>query len=383
MNSLKLIFAQSKHFAPALVFASLNVVFGTWAIYIPSIKAKLEINEGQLGLAIFYMALGTLTMIVLAPKIINRFGVGKATAYGIFIFLFSFIIPFIAEQYSWLCVGMYIVGACSGFTDVAMNALVTEIEKNDNVHIMSANHGFFSLGGFLGAGIGGFFLPKELMPINHLLVVIAILLVLNIIFVSKYINVSSIKFDETPFQFKKLKPLFVIAIIAFFIMASEGAIVDWSALYLEKVSLAELSWIGLGYTVFSGTMAFGRFLGDDISIRFGSRSLILVGLLFGILGFGCVLLVEPILAIAGFGLVGLGLSVIIPELFRMAGKIEGIASSVSISFISGIGFMGFLVGPVLLGFLAELASLKLSFLALLGFIVFSFFAAINLKIKGR
>ena len=99
MNSLKLIFTQSKHFAPALVFASLNVVFGTWAIYIPSIKAKLEINEGQLGLAIFYMALGTLTMIVLAPKIINRFGVGKATAYGIFIFLFSFIIPFIAEQY--------------------------------------------------------------------------------------------------------------------------------------------------------------------------------------------------------------------------------------------------------------------------------------------
>lgn len=379
MNSLKLIFIKGEYFAPALVFATLNVIFGTWAIYIPRIKAKLEIDEGQLGLAIFYMALGTITMVLLAPKIINRFGVGKATAYGVLIFLISFIIPFMAGDYLWFCIGMYIVGACSGFTDVTMNALVTEIEKKDKIHIMSANHGFFSLGGFLGAGVGGFFLPKELLPINHLLVVIGILMVLNIVFVSKYVNVTSAKFEDNPFRLKKFKPLIVLAIIAFFIMASEGAIVDWSALYLEKVSLAKLSWIGLGYTVFSATMALGRFLGDEISLKFGSRLLILVGLLFGILGFGCILLVKPIYVITGFGFVGLGLSVIIPELFRMAGRTQDIASSISISFISGVGFMGFLVGPVLLGFLAEMSSLKLSFLALLGFILVSFILALIIK----
>ena len=162
-------------------------------------------------------------------------------------------------------------------------------------------------------------------------------------------------------------------------MASEGAIVDWSALYLKNISLAKASWIGLGFTVFSATMAFGRFVGDGLSIQFGSKVLILVGLILSMIGFVCVLWVQPLIAVFGFGLVGLGLSVIIPELFRLGGKTPHIDASISISFISGVGFFGFLVGPVLLGFLAEISSLKLSFFALLIFIIISFFAALTLK----
>ena len=162
-------------------------------------------------------------------------------------------------------------------------------------------------------------------------------------------------------------------------MASEGAIVDWSALYLEKVSIAKIGWIGLGYTAFSATMALGRFLGDAISSKFGSRVLILIGSLLGIMGFGLILMVQPIIAIAGFALVGFGLSVIIPELFRLAGKTEGVESSQGISFISGVGFFGFLIGPVLLGFLADVYSLKLSFLALLFFISVSLLLSFKLK----
>jgi len=379
MNSLKLILTRRHYFGPALVFATLNVLFGTWAIYIPTIKTKLGIDEGDLGFAIFFMALGTLVLITLAPKIIKYIGVGKATAFGIFIFLFSFIIPFSADQYVWFCAGLFIVGAFSGFTDVAMNALVTEIEKKDNVHIMSANHGFFSLGGFLSAGIGGFLLPLKIVPLNHLLFVIGILLVLNIIFVSSYYKISTVILSDNGFRLKNLRPLVVIGAIAFFIMASEGAIVDWSALYMEKVSLAKLSLLGLGYTVFSVTMAIGRFFGDSISHKFGSKLLILVGLFIAAIGFGSILLVNPIVVIIGFGMVGLGLSVVIPELFRIGGKVNGIEPSLGISFISGIGFMGFLVGPVLLGFLAHISSLKLSFLALFGFIIVSILLALNIK----
>ena len=162
-------------------------------------------------------------------------------------------------------------------------------------------------------------------------------------------------------------------------MSTEGAIVDWSALYLEKVSLAKLSWLGLGYTVFSATMALGRFFGDAISKRFGSKSLILGGIFIASLGFVCILLVSPIVALFGFGLVGIGLSVVIPEIFRLAGTFKGLNASLGISFVSGIGFLGFLVGPVLLGFLAELSSLKLSFIALLVFVVISFITALTLK----
>ncbi len=379
MKSLHLILSNPRYFAPAFVFATLNIVIGTWAIYIPTIKSKLAIDEGELGIALFCMALGTLTMIFFAPKIIGRFGVGRVTAYGVFIFLFTFIIPFTTNDYVEFCIGMYIVGAFSGFTDVAMNTLVTEIEKQDAIHIMSANHGFFSLGGFIGAGVGSFFLPMEIVPLHHLLVVIGILLLANLIIVKYYVHISSNNKEATTFNIKNFKPLLVLAFIAFFVMACEGAIVDWSALYLEEVSLADLSWVGLGFTVFSIAMAVARFLGDDVSRKFGAKSLIIGGSLVGSLGFTFVLLIEPLFTIIGFGLVGLGLSVIIPELFRLGGKTEGVESSQGISFVSGIGFFGFLIGPVLLGFLADVSSLKLSFFFLLGFVFISFLLALRLK----
>ncbi|NNC70553.1 MAG: MFS transporter [Flavobacteriaceae bacterium] len=379
MEALKLIFSNGRYFAPAFVFASLNILIGTWAIYIPKIKSKLGIDEGQLGVAIFCMALGTLMLIALAPKIMERFGVGKATAWGVFIAIFTFIIPFTTNEYSWLCIGMFVVGALFGFTDVAMNTLVTELEKEDDVHIMSANHGFFSLGGLISGGIGGFFLSETSVPIYHLLVVITIILIVNLFFVGYYYSIKTEADDNQNFRIKNFKPLFALALIAFFVMASEGAIVDWSALYLEKVSLANFSWIGLGFTAFSATMALGRFFGDSISKNFGSKTIILAGSIIGTFGFTSILLVHPIIAIVGFGLVGLGLSVIIPELFRLAGKTDGLPSSQSISFISGMGFFGFLVGPVVLGFLADISSLKLSFFALLTFICISFLLAIRLK----
>lgn len=379
MNSLRLILSDSRYFGPALVFATINVLYGTWAIYIPTIKEKLKIDEGQLGIAIFCMALGTLTMVLLAPLLINKLGVGRATGYGIFIFLFTLIIPFIATSYAVLCIGMYLFGATSGFTDIAMNTLVTELEKEDGVSIMSANHGFFSIGGFFGAGIGGLFIQNVDNPISHLLVVVLIMLALNFLFVTHYFRIKGASDETSSFNLKNFMPLIGLGLIAFFVMASEGAIVDWSALYLEKVSKADISMIGLGYTVFSVTMALGRFFADEISSRYGSKELIVIGSLIGSLGFGAVLMVSPIIAIIGFGLVGLGLSVIVPELLRLGGKTKGIETSQSISFISGIGFLGFLVGPVLLGFLADISTLKLSFIALFCFTAVSMLIALSLQ----
>ncbi len=379
MKALQLIFSKGRYFAPAFVFATLNILIGTWAIYIPRIKAHLAIDEGELGVAIFCMAIGTLLFISIAPYVMARIGVGRATAFGVLLFIFTFIIPFTTNSYPWLCVGLFISGAFSGFTDVAMNTLVTEIEKNDKLHIMSVNHGFFSLGGLLSGGIGGYFLSDSITPINHLLVVMGVVLLVNLILMKYYINIVANNEEQGGFSLKKLTPLIGLGIISFLVMASEGAIVDWSALYLEKISKAPLGWLGLGFTAFSGTMALGRFFGDAISLRLGSKTIILLGSVVAILGFTTVLLEDPVWVISGFGLVGLGLSVIIPELFRLGGKTEGVPSGQGISFISGIGFFGFLLGPVLLGFLAEYSSLKLSFIALLGFTITCFLIGLQLK----
>lgn len=380
MDSLLLILSKRRYFAPALVFMSINVLLGTWAIYIPTIKYKLGIDEADLGIAIFFMALGTLTMLLIAPLIINKIGVGKATALGIFIFLFTLIIPFIANSLFVLCFGMYLFGATSGFTDIAMNTLVTQIEDEDGISIMSANHGFFSIGGFFGAGIGGLFLELVNSSLLYLLIVITIMVLLNMNFVSAYYNIKTHQAEEKrSFNWNYFLPLLTLGLIGFFVMACEGAIVDWSALYLETVSLASISLIGLGYTAFSITMALGRFLGDTISALYGSKQLLLLGCVIALIGFGSILFVKPILAIIGFGLVGLGLSVVVPELFRIAGRVNNIETSQGISFIAGSGFFGFLIGPVVLGFLADFSSLKLSFIALFCFVLISLLLSLGLK----
>lgn len=381
MNSLMLILSRKKYLAPALLFATLNVFFGTWAIYIPTIIKKIGIDEAELGFALLFFGLGTFLMLIVAPALIKRLGVGRASAYGIFILGLVFLFPFTANSYMQLCVSLFLVGMAGGFTDIAINTLVTEIEKEENVHIMSASHGFFSLGGMLSAGIGSLFLPYVAQPLYHMLILVVLLTIINSCLVLNYITINTKKIDGIPFNLKYFLPLTGLIIIGFFIMAAEGAIIDWSALYLKKVSMAKESFIGMGYFAFSFTMALGRFFGDGISVRYGSKKIILLGCITAVIGFSAVLMVRPFLAIVGFGLVGLGFSVIVPELFRIGGKMKNINSAEGISLISGSGFLGFLVGPVLLGYLAKISSLRLSIFALLFFTLISFLTAFTLKKK--
>ncbi|WP_220399456.1 MFS transporter [Galbibacter sp. BG1] len=157
-----------------------------------------------------------------------------------------------------------------------------------------------------------------------------------------------------------------MSVIGFLILASEGAIADWSSLYLETVTLTSSTILmGLGYTIFSATMTLGRFFGDSVSSKYGALKIINVGVGIAIFGYALILVANTSLALVGFGFVGLGFSVIIPELFRLAGKVDGVEPAKGISFIAGISYVGFLSGPVILGFLADLSSLRLSFMALL------------------
>jgi len=149
-------------------------------------------------------------------------------------------------------------------------------------------------------------------------------------------------------------------------MGGEGAIIDWSGLYLKEISLAPEALWGLGFLAFSITMTTGRFLGDSISQRIGSVKIVALGSAIAILGYVAVLSSQTYLAIFGFALIGLGFSVIIPELFRIGGNVKGIESSQGVAFIAGTGYLGFLTAPPILGFLADSSSLSLSFVVLLG-----------------
>ena len=363
MKSLRLILTNANYFGPSWVFASLNILFGTWAIYIPQVKESLAIDNSELGFAIFFLSLGVFIVFPFASGLVNRLGVGKATFYGVLLSCAAAMLPLLAPSYYTLMGALFLFGASNGFTDIAMNTLVTEVEKKDEVKFMSAAHGFFSLGGVL-AGIGSFLIGPIGNPLLHMGLAVALVLIVNLIFYKKYLNVTAALVENEEFSLKLFKPLLLLGLISFVAMGSEGAIVDWSGLYLKEVSIAPEALWGAGFLGFQITMTLGRFLGDAVSERLGSVKMIAVGTILALIGYVLVLSESTYLAIAGFAMGGLGFSVMIPEVFRIGGNVKGVDSSKGIAFIAGAGYVGFLCAPPILGFLAETSSLKTSFVVL-------------------
>ena len=386
MNSLKLILTNKRYFSVVWVFCSLNIMIGTWVLYIPNVKANLNLNDAQIGFALFCVALGIISFLPLVPLLIKKIGLGKLTFLGIVIFALAFTLPVFVTSYVALCISLFIVGVFSGITDIAMNALVSEIEKRDNINIMSSAHGFFSLGGVIGASIGSILIGVINVPFYHMVLIAAAIIIVNLLLFKHYFHMdeSIEKKVGNSFSFKVLKPVIPVALIALVIMSSEGAIEHWSSIYLlEIVNIQNTTLSGIGFLVFSIMMTIGRFFGDGISAKIGSIKIIFLGSIFAILGYCCVLTTNFIVTSIGFAVIGLGLSVIIPEVFRIAGKIEGVKASVGISMVSGIGFGGFLLGPVVLGYISNTFNLKISFLTLLLLTVIVALITINLMFKAR
>ncbi|MFZ9002634.1 MAG: MFS transporter [Bacteroidetes bacterium] len=373
MKSLRLILSNPRYFAPAWVFASLNIWFGTWAIYIPTVKEHLGIDKAKLGFAIFFLSLGIFTIFPVAARIVNYLGVGRATWYGVVGCSIFALFPLIAPNYYALMAALFFFGAMNGLTDIAMNTLVTEIEKEDGKKFMSAAHGFFSLGGVL-AGLGSFLIVPVGSPAFHMLGVILMVFAINLRFRKHYLGITAAPVEKEGFSLKLFRPLFLLGLVSFIVMGGEGAIVDWSGLYLREISKAPEFLIGAGFLAFSSTMTLGRFLGDGISARIGSVRIVAMGSLIAIAGYLSVLSTETHMALLGFALIGLGFSVIIPELFRIGGNIQGVDSSQGVAFIAGTGYSGFLLAPPVLGYLGEHFRLTTTFGVLLACAVLVFLA---------
>jgi len=380
MKSLRLILSNPRYFGPAWVFASLNILFGTWAIYIPTVKEALQIDKSELGIAIFFLSLGVFTVFPIASTIINRVGVGKATWYGVLCSCVAAMLPLLAPSYYTLMAALFLFGASNGFTDIAMNTLVTEVEKKDEAKFMSAAHGFFSLGGVL-AGLGSFLIGPLENPVLHMGIAVGLVLVVNLIFCKKFMNVVAAPIEKEAFSLKLFKPFLLLGLISFIAMGSEGAIVDWSGLYLKEISIAPEALWGAGFLGFQITMTLGRFLGDGISAKVGSIKMVAFGTLLVLGGYALVLSTTMYMAIIGFALTGLGFSVMVPEVFRIGGNVKGFESSQGISFIAGSGYAGFLCAPPILGQIADNTSLLTCFWVLLCCALFILGATLVLQNK--
>ena len=382
MSSLGLILSNRRYWAPAYAFMCLNLIYGTWAVYIPTIKEGIGINKSELGLAIFAMALGNFFILTLAPKINDILGYGRSTKLGLLALCVFGVGPYLAHSYIALCVTLFLVGAAQGFLDVSMNATVSQIEKDDKVTLMAAMHGFFSLGGVV-AGLGTFLIPIFNAPLIHSLLIVLLIAIPNYSLSKQYESVTApiTKGNKRPSN--ALRPLILLGIISLVAMGSEGAIVDWSGLYLEEIVKVNTAWIGAGFLVFSITMTLGRFLGDGLSTRLGSEKVLILGILTSIIGYLGVLTTDSIISVIGFAIIGAGFSVLVPELFRMAGKQDQIPSSKAIAIVAGFGYSGFLTAPVILGITAETYGLTTSYYGLTIAAILIGLLSIYLSIKKK
>ena len=370
MNSLRLLLTHRRYFAPAWVFASLNIVVGTWVLYLPAVRDRLGLTEAEIGLALFCFSAGLLSMIPFAARLLAAVGLGRGTFLALVGFATAMCLPVQMPTYLSLCGALYVAGLLVSLLDIGMNALVSEIEQEDDQNFMAAAHGFFSMGGVIGAGAGSVLLPYVAAPAYHFYGVLGFIVLTNGLLAASYLGHRGKRraADDAGGKFKLslLRPLLGLTVLSTIVMGSEGAVEHWSKLYLlDVVRVADDAVAGYGFVAFSAMMMVGRFLGDAISARVGSFRLIVGGTLLAAGGFGLTLVASFTFAMLGFALVGLGFSVIIPELFRVAGKTRGINPAEGIALVAGMGYVGFIASPALLGFIADWRSLWFSFLALM------------------
>jgi MFS family permease len=370
MNSLKLILNRKAYFAPSWVFASINIMVGTWVLYLPHIKAKFALSDAEIGTALFFSSLGLIVSLPIVPRINKKFSEGRSTQIGIVLLALAFNLPLLAPTYAVLCASLLIIGILSGFTDISMNSVVSLTEERDGQNFMSAAHGFFSLGGFIGGGIGSLVIAQHLDPAWHMAIITVGIVISNLILSKHYVPIKDRTYLTTASKaskskvFQRILPVIGLSMAAFIVMMNEGAVEHWSTLYLFEVVQLNRNTATLGFVMFSLTMTLGRFLGDGMSQKIGSVKTLAYGFIVAVISYGLILSTVKILSIGGFALLGFGLSVIVPELVRLAGRNKQINASQAIASVTGIGYVGFLTGPIILGYLAHWTNLSASYIFL-------------------
>jgi MFS family permease len=276
-------------------------------------------------------------------------------------FCFSLVLPGLAVNAPSLAAALFAFGASAAAMDVSMNAQGVEVEKRLGKPTMSRFHGMFSLGGMVGAGIGGIFAARYIPPVIHF-GVSALVYVLAIIVVAPLLlpTHDGVQANRDRVSLRRIpRALLALSAIGFCILLSEGAMADWTAVYLRQVLNAGSGIAAAGYSVFSAAMATFRFLGDLITSRLGPARTVRTGGLVAACGMMWALSAPSAAwAMPGFAAAGAGFSVIIPLVFGGGGRVQSVSPGAGIATVTGIGYIGFIVGPPAIGFASQVFTLR-------------------------
>jgi MFS family permease len=343
------------------VFLANGFGIGAWAVEVPRIKESLSLSDTSLGIALFAFALGAIVAMPLAGQLAPRFGSGRATALLGAAFVVALPLPAFAPNLATLFIALLALGAANGALDVSMNGHASTIETQWKSPIMSSFHASWSAGGLLGAATGAMLQKGGIGAIGGLVlpdVFIAALIVAAAVLALRDLGPRAAA-ASNGFAWPSAGVM-KLAMLAFLCMMVEGAVADWSAVYLRSALNEEASVAAVGYSAFAFSMAACRLVGDVSVRRFGSSKVVGLGGLLAVAGFALVLSLPTVFtACAGFAMVGVGLANIVPVIFSAAGR-STVTPAVGVSMAATAGYAGFLIGPPLIGFGAGLLGLRLA-----------------------
>jgi MFS family permease len=343
----------------SVLFLVHGLVFSSWVSRIPAVQAHLGLRPSELGLALLGLAAGSIVSMVIAGILMPRVGTGLVAAVSSVMFCIALALPAIARNAAGLGITLVLLGLAAGAMDVSMNAQGVAVEERYGRSLMSSFHALFSVGGMAGAGIGGAVASLGIDPSIHLAGAGVVCLALVAGAIRNLVPHDHHSFGSRPTAARITKRLVALAVVAFCFYLSEGAVADWSGIYLRKNLGANPGIAALGYAVFSALMALGRLTGDALIDRFGRLRLMRAGSAVAAAGFGLALVFRWIpTALIGFGLTGAGCAIIVPIVFALAGRIRDLPAGAALTVVTGAGYLGLLAGPPCIGFLADAAGLR-------------------------
>lgn len=359
------------------VFLANGMGYGLWAAHMPVLRDALSLGEAALSLILMLVAVGALLGMPLAGWLGGRIGTHRATRLFLPAALGSVVLPILlavflpesAPRLTVVAISAILFGIGNGALDVAMNAQASTVEKTLGYPMLSSCHGFFSLGGLLGSGLGGGLILIDFGRGDGMAAVLLLLFIL-LVWPARFLLPTAAEAEDKK-RFPFTGAVVALGALAFGCFMVEGAVADWSALLLTTTLPpgASVGWAAAGYTAYSLAMATCRFAGDRIVGRFGPvRTLAVSGLAISV---GLLIAVTaPVLPLgaAGFVLVGLGAANVVPVLFRASANLPGISPSAGVAAAATLGYAGFLLGPPLIGWGAAQSSLNIALgvLAIMG-----------------
>jgi MFS family permease len=343
----------------AAAFFVNGAVFGVWATQIPLAKERLALDPAVLGVLLLILGGGGVSAMAASGYLIRRFGTATIMRWSGAFFCALLPLTATASSVPLLAIILFLFGASGGSMDVSMNAHAAGVERQAGKAYMSSFHGMWSIGGLIGAALGSLslgFLSGAAQAFCAAVVLGAILAVAQTRFGQRAAPTEA-------HAGRSLKPegtAIIIGLLAGLCFASEGSILDWSSIYMKTELGAATEMAGAGYAAFSATMAIGRFFGDWIRSHIGATVIVRLGAGLALLGVVTgPLSGEPVLAVIGFGLTGLGLSNVVPVLISAAGASRD--PEIAIATVTTLGYAGLLAAPPLLGFVAHATSLGTTF----------------------